>query len=102
MESLVISYLVLMCVVSFLNLFALILLYRKQLNFYFASIFVSVLVANIGYLAGALSETRETVIIATKLCYLGSVFVPMFEYFIILRICRFRFPDWAKLLLGEE
>ena len=100
MESLVISYLVLMCVVSFLNLFALILLYRKQLNFYFASIFVSVLVANIGYLAGALSETRETVIIATKLCYLGSVFVPMFEYFIILRICRFRFPDWAKLLLG--
>ena len=100
MENMVISYLVLMCVVSFLNLFALVLLYRKQLNFYFASIFVSVLVANIGYLAGALSETRETVIIATKLCYLGSVFVPMFEYFIILRICRFRFPDWGKLLLG--
>ena len=100
MENMVISYLVLMCVVSFLNLFALVLLYRKQLNFYFASIFVSVLVANVGYLAGALSETRETVIIATKLCYLGSVFVPMFEYFIILRICRFRFPDWGKLLLG--
>lgn len=100
MESMVISYLVLVCVVSFLNLFALILLYRKQLNFYFASIFVSVFVANLGYLAGALSESRETVIIATKLCYLGSVFVPMFEYFIILRICRFRFPDWAKLLLG--
>ena len=100
MESLVISFLVLMCVVSFLNLFALVLLYRKQLNFYFASVFASVLVANVGYLAGALAESAETVIIATKACYLGSVFLPMFEFFIIVRICRFRFPDWAKLLLG--
>ena len=94
MESLVISFLVLMCVVSFLNLFALVLLYRKQLNFYFASVFASVLVANVGYLAGALAESAETVIIATKACYLGSVFLPMFEFFIIVRIC------WAKLLLG--
>lgn len=100
MESLVISFLVLMCVVSFLNLFALVLLYRKQLNFYFASVFASVLVANVGYLAGALAESAETVIIATKACYLGSVFLPMFEFFIIVRICRFSFPDWAKLLLG--
>jgi response regulator RpfG family c-di-GMP phosphodiesterase len=100
MESLVISFLVLMCVVSFLNLFALVLLYRKQLNFYFASVFASVLVANVGYLAGALAESAETVIIATKACYLGSVFLPMFEFFIIVRICRFKFPDWAKLLLG--
>lgn len=100
MESLVIPFLVLMCVVSFLNLLALVLLYRKQLNFYFASLFASVLVANIGYLAGALSESEETIIIATKACYLGSVFLPMFEYFIILRICRFKFPDWGKVLLG--
>ena len=100
MESLVISFLVLMCVVSFLNLFALVLLYRKQLNFYFASVFASVLVANVGYLAGALAESAETVIIATKACYLGSVFLPMFEFFIIVRICRFKFPDWAKVLLG--
>ncbi len=100
MESMVISFLVLMCMVSFLNLFALVLLYRKQLNFYFASVFASVLVANVGYLAGALAESAETVIIATKACYLGSVFLPMFEFFIIVRICRFKFPDWAKLLLG--
>ncbi|MBR1745750.1 MAG: phosphohydrolase, partial [Fibrobacter sp.] len=82
MENMVISYLVLMCVVSFLNLFALVLLYRKQLTFYFASIFASVLVANVGYLTGALAESEETVIIATKACYLGSVFLPMFEYFV--------------------
>ena len=80
MGIMVVSYLVLVCVVSFLNLFALILLYRKQLNFYFASIFVSVFVANLGYLAGALSESRETVIMsqfcASRGAFPSSIRVP--------------------------
>lgn len=89
-----------MCVLAAVNACVLSFFYRRQLNSYFTAVFFSVVVANFGYLFLALSTSLEGAIIANKMCYLGSCFLPMFLFFAILRLCNFNFPTAAKLGLG--
>lgn len=98
--QIIIPYLVAMCLMALLNAVALMVLYRKQVNLYFGAIFLFIIVANFGHLFIALSESVEAVTVSNKACYLGSCFLPMFEFFAILQICRFRFPSWIKLLIA--
>lgn len=93
-------YLIAMCVISLVNAGALVFLYRRQINYYFTAIFLFIVVANFGHLLLASAQTLEGVIAANKACYLGSSFLPMFEFFAVLWLCRIKFPTWGKFLLG--
>lgn len=93
-------YLIAMCVISLINAGVLVVLYRKQINYYFTAIFLFIVVANFGHLLLASAQTLEGAIAANKACYLGASFLPMFEFFAVLWLCKMKFPTWGKILLG--
>lgn len=92
----IITYLIVMCLVAMANLCLLSMFYRRQVNLYFLAVFCFIAVANFGHLLLAISTTLEGAIIANKVCYLGSCFLPLFEYFVVVRLCKFKFPGWCK------
>lgn len=47
----------------------------------------AVLVVNVGYLALSLSDTLEKALIANRIAYLGSVFLPLCMLLIIMNVC---------------
>ena len=64
-------------------------------------LFVSVLVVNIGYCALAVSQNIEEALLANRLTYLGSVFLPLSMWMIILGVTRIPYRKWLPgLLLG--
>ena len=64
-------------------------------------LFASVLLVNIGYLSLSLSRNLEEALLANRISYLGSVFLPMFMLMIILRACGMKRKRWLTgLLLG--
>lgn len=73
----------------------------KKKDRWFLLLFASVLVVNIGYYALAVSQDLETALFANRIAYLGSVFLPLSMWMIILNITTIRFPKWLPgLLLG--
>ena len=59
----------------------------------------SVLVVNAGYFALSLSGTVEEALLANRIAYLGSVFLPMSMLMIILSITRLKHPRWLPVAL---
>ena len=53
---------------------------------------LSLLVCNTGYLTLTLSRTLEEALLANRIVYLGSVFLPFFLLITIMKICRIRYP----------
>ena len=71
----------------------------KKKDRWFLLLFASVLVVNIGYYALAVSQDLETALWANRIAYLGSVFLPLSMWMIILNITTIRFPKWLPVLL---
>lgn len=64
-------------------------------------LFSCVLVVNLGYLTLSVSGTLEEALLANRIAYLGSVFLPASMLMIILGVCRLPYKKWlAGLLLG--
>ena len=61
---------------------------KKEL--WFLLLFVSVFVVNLGYFALAISETLEEAMLANRIAYLGSVFLPLCMLMIIMNVCTIR------------
>ena len=95
----VIYYLIAMCVFSGVNACLLSCFYRRPLNTYFTAFFFSIVLADFGHLFLALSTTIEGAVVANKVCYLGSCFLPLFLFLLICRLCSFKIANWVKLLL---
>jgi len=73
----------------------------KKKNSWFVMLFSSVLVVNVGYYALALSQNLEAALFANRISYLGSVFLPLFMWMIILNVTNIRLPKWlCGLLIG--
>jgi len=73
----------------------------RQRNRWFMLLFSSVLVVNIGYFVLSVSGSLESALIANRIAYLGSVFLPLSMLMTILEATRLRFPRWLPgLLLG--
>lgn len=73
----------------------------KKKNPWFLLLFISVLVVNIGYYVLAISENLETALIANRIAYFGSVFLPLSMWMIIVKVTNIRLPKWVgALLLG--
>ena len=95
----VIYYLIAMCIFAGVNACLLSCFYRRPLNSYFTAFFFSIVLADFGHLFLALSTTIEGAVVANKVCYLGSCFLPLFLFLLVCRLCSFKVANCVKLLL---
>ena len=73
---------------------------RKK-TVWFIVLFSSVLVVNIGYFSLSVSPCLEAALLANRIAYLGSVFLPMSMLMIILKVTNTSYSKWLpKILLG--
>lgn len=69
----------------------------QKKDIWFLLLFTSVLVVNIGYVALAVSGSLEEALLANRIAYLGSVFLPMAMLMIILNVSGIK---CGRLLVG--
>ena len=83
---------------SFLLLIGYCLIERKR-DRWFLLLFSSVLVVNIGYFVLSISRGLEGALMANRVAYLGSVFLPLSMLMTILDVTKFRYSKWLPRLL---
>lgn len=71
----------------------------KQKDRRFLLLFVCVFLCNLGYFLLSLSTTLPVALMAYRLTYLGSVFLPYFLMMMILNLCRLSYIKWLPSLL---
>ena len=89
-------------VTSFLSLLMLIgyfALIRKR-EIWFSILFFCVLIVNAGYLMLSVSKTLNMALMANRIAYLGSVFLPLSMFMIIMRVSGLKYKKWLPYLLG--
>lgn len=59
-------------------------IFIKKRNLWFILLFASIFIVNVGYLTIAISTTLEEALLANRIAYLGSVFLPMSMLMIII------------------
>lgn len=69
----------------------------KKRDAWFLLLFSSVFVVNTGYLCLSLSKTLEEALLANRISYLGSVFLPLAMLIIIMNVANIKYKKW---LLG--
>lgn len=85
-------------VISLLLLIAYFCLVKKR-DLWFILLFLSVFVVNIGYLSLAISLTLEEALLANRISYLGSVFLPLSMLMIIINNKKLRYPKVLPYIL---
>lgn len=91
------------CVTAILSLLLLIAYccITKKKDPWFLCLFASVMIVNIGYFCLASSKNLQEALLANRIAYFGSVFLPMAMTMIILGVTRIRYPKWLPwVLLG--
>lgn len=84
--------------VAFLLLIGCCLLVRKNKK-WFTLLFSSILVANFGYAFLSVSTSLEIALLANRICYLGSVFLPLSMLMIILNVTNTPIKKWVTISL---
>lgn len=69
----------------------------RRKDFWMLLLYICVFVVNLGYFALSISKNLEEAMLANRIAYLGSVFLPLCMLMIIVNICRIRYH---KSLLG--
>lgn len=69
----------------------------KKRDLWFVLLYTSVLVVNIGYFALSISKTLGEALLANRIAYLGSVFLPLFMLMIIMNLCKLKH---SKIFFG--
>ena len=73
----------------------------KKKEPWFILLFSSILVVNIGYLSLSLSTNLNEALLSNRISYLGSVFLPLSMFMVILKNCKIKLPRWGLgALLG--
>ena len=85
----ILSFLLLICYTCFSN----------KKNVWLLLLFSSVFVVNAGYLTLSISTNINEALLANRISYLGSVFLPMSMLMLILEACNFKYKRWFPLLL---
>ena len=85
-------------VLSLLLLLGYCAIMRKR-EFWFLLLFSSVVIVNAGYFSLSISRTIEEALLANRIAYLGSVFLPMAMLMIILNTTRLRYKKWLPVVL---
>lgn len=71
----------------------------KKKEIWFLLLFASIFIVNIGYFSLAISQTLEEALLANRISYLGSVFLPMSMLMIILNNTDLNTKRWLPFLL---
>ncbi len=84
------------CVAAVLSLVLLIVYccIVKKKDVWYLLLFSSIMVVNIGYFALAVSGSLEGALMANRVSYLGSVFLPLSMWMIIINATHIRRPKW--------
>ncbi len=85
----ILSFLLLICYTCFSN----------KKNVWMMLLFSSVFVVNAGYLTLSISTNINEALLANRISYLVSVFLPMSMLMLILEACNFKYKRWFPLLL---
>ena len=72
----------------------------KKREPWFIFLFSSVAVVNAGYLSLSLSTTLEEALLANRISYFGSVFLPLSMLMIILNITELKYKKWLPGVLS--
>ena len=65
---------------------------RKEL--WLLLLFISVVIVNFGYFSLSVSKTLGEALLANRISYLGSVFLPLCMLMAIIDVCRLRYRKW--------
>lgn len=71
----------------------------KKKEIWLLLLFVSVFLVNGGYFSLSISKTLEEALLANRIAYLGSVFLPLCMLMTIIGVCRYPCKKWAVGLL---
>lgn len=73
-------------------------LVRKK-NPWLLLLFISVVVVNLGYFALSISKTLGEALLANRVSYLGSVFLPLCMLMAVMDVCRVRYKKHLPIIL---
>ncbi|MBR5267881.1 MAG: hypothetical protein IKU20_06795 [Lachnospiraceae bacterium] len=62
-------------------------------------LFASIFIVNLGYFTLSISKTLEEALLANRISYLGSVFLPMSMYLLILNVSNIKYRKWLPIIL---
>ena len=71
----------------------------KKRDSWYLLLFTSVLVVNIGYFALSISRGLDEALLANRISYLGSVFLPLSMLMIIINATHIRYGRWLQTTL---
>jgi len=74
-------------------------LFVRRRDTWFLLLFSSVPIVNIGYLALSISRSLEEALLANRIAYLGSVFLPMSMLMSILGVTKIKYKKWVPVFL---
>lgn len=89
-----VAYFATLCVIAAINV---ILQYRvnSKQNGHYSLLFFSVFISCLGHLMLALSSGRDEAVLANKMIYAGTIFLPLFTFDASLSVCKIRIPAWT-------
>ena len=85
----IISFILLICYCFFI----------KKKNIWFILLFSSIFIVNAGYLSLSVSQSIHEALLANRISYLGSVFLPLSMLIIILDVCNIKYTKTSLALL---
>lgn len=85
-------------VCSLLMLVAYCVFIKKKFAWFWV-LFSSICVVNVGYFALSISKTLDEALLANRIAYLGSVFLPISMLLIILNATGIKYPKWLWIPL---
>jgi response regulator RpfG family c-di-GMP phosphodiesterase len=85
-------------IMSFLQIIFYCGFFRKK-EIWFVLTFVFIFICNAGYLAIAMSTNLSEALLGNRISYMGSVFLPFFLFFTVLRICKMKYFRALPFLL---
>lgn len=95
-----INYYTIMLILTIISFLAVWYEYQnKKTSYYYLVLIMIMMVANAGYLAVALSKSVEEAILANKILYLGSCFVPPIMLSLICMLVNYKIRIWMKCIL---
>ena len=71
-------------------------IFQKKKTHWFLLLFSSVLVVNLGYFSLSISKTLEEALLANRISYLGSVFLPYSILMILIDLIKIKMPRWVS------
>lgn len=94
------TYYAAMAALALISFIIFLLLFReKKLNYYMFAFFAIVSISNAGALALAMADTLGEAVIAHKIYYMGSCFIPPISLLVIFKLCNISIKKWHENVL---